>query len=99
MTKSELRKIYLEKRRNISADELASESQRIAARFFESCDLSSVRVLHCFIPIAKFYEIDTSLIYGRIWSDFPEIETVVPRADLEGGAITHVTFTPATKLA
>ena len=71
MTKSELRKIYLEKRRNIAADALAAKSLRIASRFFESCELSTVRALHCFIPIAKFHEIDTSLIYERIWRDFP----------------------------
>lgn len=99
MTKSELRKIYLEKRRNLAADELAVKSQLIASRFFESCDLSGVRNLHCFIPIAKFHEIDTSLIYERIWTDFPRIKTVVPRVDSERGEIAHVAFTAATELA
>ncbi|HEX3102311.1 MAG TPA: 5-formyltetrahydrofolate cyclo-ligase [Pyrinomonadaceae bacterium] len=98
MTKSELRKIYLEKRRNIAADELAAKGQRIANRFFESCDLSSIRVLHCFIPIAKFQEIDTQLIYERIWSDFPWIKTVVPRVDSERGEIAHVAFSASTEL-
>ncbi len=98
MTKSELRKIYLEKRRNLVANAFAAKSHQIAGRFFENCELSMVRNLHCFIPITKFHEIDTSLIYERVWSDFPQIKTVVPQVDLERGEIAHVAFTAATKL-
>ncbi len=98
MTKSELRNIYLEKRRNFAADDLVTKSHRIAGHFFENCELSAVRNLHCFIPITKFHEIDTAFIYERIWRHFPQIQTVVPRVDLESGDIVHVVYTHLTKL-
>lgn len=96
MTKSELRKIYLEKRSAISAAEVSDASRRIADRFFETVDLSGVRTLHCFISIPKFNEVDTSLIYERAWRDFPDVDTVAPRTDLRNGAIESVIFDSQT---
>ncbi len=96
MTKSELRKIYLEKRSTLSAADVSDASRRIADRFFETVDLSGVRTLHCFISIPKFNEIDTSAIYERVWRDFPDIVTVAPRTDLASGAIESVIFNSQT---
>ena len=66
MTKSELRKVYLEKRRSLSPEEVRRRSEEIANRFFNTFALDKIRVLDLFIPIAKFKEIDTSLIYKRV---------------------------------
>ena len=60
MTKSELRQIYLRKRRSLSDGELVLQSSQIAESFFESIDLITVKTVHTFIPIKKFNEIDTS---------------------------------------
>jgi 5-formyltetrahydrofolate cyclo-ligase len=84
MTKAELRKLYLEKQKALSPVERASLSARIADRFFEEISLENIGTLHCFIPIAKFNEIDTMLIFERLWSDFPDIQTVVPRVEQNG---------------
>ena len=98
VTKSELRQIYLRKRRSLSDGELVLQSSQIAESFFESIDLITVKTVHTFIPIKKFNEIDTSFIYKRIWGDFSHILTVAPRVDHESGSMTHFAFTSKTGL-
>lgn len=98
MTKSELRKIYLEKRKSLSADEIAAKSRQIAERFFATSDLSVVSLLHCFIPIEKFNEIDTSVIYQKIWAEFPAIRTFAPHANLETGEMENRLFRSESQL-
>ena len=98
VTKSELRQIYLRKRRSLSDGELVLQSSQIAESFFESINLITVKTVHTFIPIKKFNEIDTAFIYKRIWSDFSHILTVAPRVDHESGSMTHFAFTTKTAL-
>lgn len=81
MTKSELRKVYLAKRQMLSFPERELASANIAARLFRDFDLSNVGVLHCFIHIERFGEVDTRPIFQDIWSRFPNIQTVVPRVN------------------
>lgn len=99
MLKAELRKIYLDRRRRLSDAERRRKSVEIAARFFAGFDLSRIDFLHCFLPIEKFKEIDTKLIFERVWTDFPRVETLVPRVNFETGEMENLKFTPATKLA
>ncbi len=98
MTKSELRQIYLDKRSALTPGDRDEASRRIADRFFETCDLSAVKTLHCFVPIEKFNEIDTSLIYKRVWNDHLEIQVTAPRLDRVIGQILSVVFAPETEL-
>lgn len=98
MTKSELRKFYLEKQKAFSAEERAAKSRRIAEQFFKNIDLGGALTLHCFIPIEKFNEIDTMPIFERLWREFPRIQTVVPRVDLETGEMRSLKFASETEL-
>ena len=97
MTKSELRATYLKKRNLLSAAELASQSQQIAGRFFETVKLQGIHYLHIFIPIKKFNEINTRHIYRRIWTEYPQIKTVVPRVNFTSGEMEHIAFTAETR--
>ena len=99
MTKSELRKIYLEKQKSLSGFERNEQSRRIAAGFFECCGLENIRRLHVFLAIEVNGEVETSFIYQRLWSDFPAITTVAPRVDLQTMTLASVRFTSQTKLA
>lgn len=63
----------------MSVDEVRDQSRAIRELLFENFDLSGVRVLHCFLSIAGFNEIDTPPIFERLWREFPDIKTVVPR--------------------
>lgn len=98
MTKSELRKMYLARQRAFSQAERTAQSRNIADNFFKHFDLSSVNVLHTFIPIAKFNEIDTTLILYSVWKNTPQIRTVVPRVNFETGEIESLTYAPETEL-
>ena len=98
MTKSELRKNHLAKRHALSAEELATNSRQIADRFFGNIDLTAVKTVHTFIAIEKFNEVDTSLIYKRIWLDFPQIRTLAPLTDLDRDGLEHFEFDAGTGL-
>jgi len=79
MKKSEIRRIYLDKRQRLTDSEIGVQSRRIAGQFFTAVDLDRLSTLHCFIAISKFHEIDTTYIFERIWAQFPHIKTVAPR--------------------
>ncbi|CAN5540936.1 5-formyltetrahydrofolate cyclo-ligase [soil metagenome] len=98
MNKAELRREYIDKRRSLSAIAKAEMSRRITERFFEAFDLTAVNTLHCFIPIHKFNEVDTSLIYKRVWSDFQTTRTLAPRLDLEADEIRNFAFSAESDL-
>jgi 5-formyltetrahydrofolate cyclo-ligase len=98
MLKSELRKIYLEKRKDFSTQEVAEKSLQIAERFFRDFDLGKINYLHAFLPIERFNEIDTHLIFHRVWFEFAHIETLVPRVNFERDELESLKFTPVTEL-
>ncbi len=98
MIKAELRKIYLEKQKNLSASEREEKSRAIANQFFANFHLSRIGFLHCFLPIEKFNEIDTKIIFEKLWQDFPRVETLVPRVNFQIGEIENLRFTPETEL-
>lgn len=98
MTKAELRKIYLQKLRSLSADERTEKSEQITDAVFRSVDLGSIRTLHCFISIQKFNEVETGSIFRRLWNEFPEVITVVPKVDLTTGEMRHLKLSPTTEL-
>jgi 5-formyltetrahydrofolate cyclo-ligase len=81
MTKEELRKTYLQKR--ISLTDLQYEELNISLCkiFFDSVLLSSVTILHAFLPLRKYKEPDTWLIINRIKNDFPHIRITLPKVN------------------
>ena len=97
MTKSELRKNYLSRQKALSPDEREARSRAIADLFFQNTDLRNTRFLHCFIAIPKFNEIDTSIIFERLWVEHPEITTVVPRVVFATGEMENLVFGPETE--
>ncbi len=81
MNKKELRKIFSQKRLALSEAEYLQLSHRLCEMFFASIDLSFVKVVHIFIPIAKNREPDTWLIIDRIRREFPHIRLSIPRVN------------------
>jgi 5-formyltetrahydrofolate cyclo-ligase len=92
VTKSELRKLYLEKRAELSANEVVSMSMAVADMFFFTVNVAAIRNLHCYLPIDRFNEPDTKLIFERVWQEFPEIITSVPRIDYTTGELASVVY-------
>lgn len=98
MTKVELRKIYLAKQKSLSSLERKRKSEQITNAFFANFDLNKINFLHCFLPIGKFNEIDTNLIFQKIWRDFPRIETLAPRVNFQTVKIENLKYAPETEL-
>ena len=98
MLKAELRKIYLEKQIALSPRERNEKSAQILKRFFDEFDLSRIAFLHCFLPIGRTNEIDTKPIFEKIWREFPNIETLVPRVNFETNEIEILKFSVETEL-
>ncbi|MEO7658716.1 MAG: 5-formyltetrahydrofolate cyclo-ligase [Pyrinomonadaceae bacterium] len=98
MTKSELRKIFRRRGASLTRTETAELSRQIADKLFGSVQLAGVGTLHCFILIEKFNEIDTSLIFDRVWSDFPSIRTAVPRINPSNGELENYLYDAQTPL-
>jgi len=98
MTKAELRKIYLAKQKSLLPLERKRKSRRIADNFFQKFDLTKINFLHCFAAIEKFNEIETSLIFQKVWRSFPHIETLLPRVNFQTDEIENLKFTKTTKL-
>ena len=98
MTKSEFRKIYLNRQRNLSDGERNEKSRKIADGFFENFNLETVTFLHLFLSLEINREIATSFIYNRIWQNFPEITVVIPRVNFQTMRLENVEFNSVTEL-
>ena len=92
MTKEELRKAYLQKRQALSEAEYLHLNRMLCENFFAQVDLSLVKVLHTFLPIAKNKEPDTWIIIDRILSDFPHIQLSIPRVNLQTNQLENFFF-------
>ena len=99
MTKSELRKMYLEKQKSLSDAERNDLSRQIAANFFGNFSLRKIRFLHAFLPIEKNGEIDTFHLINRLRRDFPQITTGVSRVNFETMTIESLKFDSKSELA
>lgn len=98
MLKANARKIYLEKQIALSPAARNKKSEQILRLFFNEFDLSKIRFLHCFLPIRRTNEIDTKPIFERIWRDFPDIQTLVPRVNFKTNEIENLKFMRDTEL-
>lgn len=77
MKKSEIRKIYLEKRKNLSQDEVFLLSERIFENFAKFFKPVSKQKVHIFVPIEKFKEINTQIFIDYFLSR--NIKVFVPK--------------------
>lgn len=92
MTKAEIRKEYLDKRKSLSDTAYIEKCQRVADYFFTYFDLSFVKTLHVFLPITANKEPDTWIIIDRIRREFPAIRLSVPRINASTNSIESFYF-------
>ena len=93
-TKSELRKIYLEKREKLSFQEVETLSKKIFDRFIDYFDLSDFQASHLFLSIKEKKEIDTKLFIEYLWEK--GISTFVPK--MSGRELVSIELKPKTEL-
>lgn len=96
MIKAELRKTYLKKQKLLANDERIEKSRQICEQVFREFDFFKVSFLNLFLAIHKNNEVETRFIYEKLWRDFPQIRTSVPR--VSGDNLELIEFTNETKL-
>lgn len=64
-------------------------NNRLCQNFFAHLDLSTIKVLHTFLPIKKFKEPDTWLIIDHLKKEFPEIRISVPKVSAQSNDLEH----------
>ena len=77
MKKSEIRKLYLQKRKTLSSDEVLSLSEKIFQNFIHYFKPISGNQVHVFIPIEKLNEIKTNLLIDYFFKN--KIRVFVPK--------------------
>ena len=98
MTKRELRKIFAERRQNLSALQVAKQSEAIAQRFFSAFDVENTKAIHCFLPIRQKNEVDVFRLIYPIREHFLKTQVVVPRVVTDTQQLEHYLWTSHIKL-
>lgn len=92
MTKQALRTLYLQKRNNLTEAEYTQFNFQIYQHFFASVDLSFVKIIHTYLPIASKREVDTWLIIDRIRREFPHIRISIPKVSAHNNTLNNFYF-------
>lgn len=69
MEKSTLRKIYKEKRKQFSPNEIKQLSEDITKNFQQYFDITNVQNIHIFLPIQTLNEVDTWHLIQYFWDN------------------------------
>ena len=69
LPKSELRKIYTEKRKSMSSAEVEDLSKSIFKQFLGAFDMSKVKKVHIFLPIKQKNEVSTWEFIEYFWKE------------------------------
>ena len=77
MIKAELRKLYLEKRKTLSNDEVLILSEKILENFILQFNIIENQSVHVFLPIKKFNEIETKFLIEYFWKR--KVNVFVPK--------------------
>ncbi len=98
MTKTELRKYYLNERLSISDQDLAQFNREICDNFFNQVSLEKIKVIHSFISMENTKEPDTWMIINRLRKNFPNIRISVPKINVEALSLENFYFESAEQL-
>lgn len=77
MKKSEIRKVYLEKKGSLTESEVHSLSEKIFANFLSEFDLKDNQKIHCFLSIPEKGEVETKLFLNYFFKS--KIRVFVPK--------------------
>jgi len=83
MTKNNLRKIFLSKRKSLSLNLLQEKSKAISQNFFEHFDLCKIKKVHVFLPILRQNEINTWFIINEITQNYSHITPIISKSNFQ----------------
>ncbi len=95
MKKNELRKIYKQKRADLSANEVTKLEQNIYKKVID-LDFSAIENVHIFLPIEKQKEINTYPIIDFLRQQNKQI--VISKSNFKDSTLTHFYFDKDTIL-
>lgn len=97
MTKSELRKIYKEKRKQISWKDKERWTDLILINF-QKLDLPFINCVHTYLAIENYNEVATENITGYLKFKNPGIKIVIPKINLDAGEMKHYIFNDTSEM-
>ncbi|MCL7754014.1 5-formyltetrahydrofolate cyclo-ligase [Polaribacter sp. Z022] len=95
MEKKELRKIYKQKRKELSSKEVENLQENIYKQVFE-LDLSTIKTVHIFLSIERLFELNTNPIIDFLLLNNKQV--VVSVSNFETNTLKHFLFDRKTKL-
>jgi 5-formyltetrahydrofolate cyclo-ligase len=98
MTKAELRRAALGRRRALTPMEVRRRSVVLGQQLFDSFPVAQWQWLHLFLPIEQQHEPDTWSIVRRIWAEKLPTQLAVPVVQADGTSLRHFQLRPETKL-
>lgn len=95
MNKAELRPIYLQKRREMTAQTAEIMNHRLMEQV-DHLDLSTIRTAHIFLSIAKFSEPDTIIMAEKISQKYPQIRWAISKTERKTTGLYHFVWDKQT---
>lgn len=71
-------------------------SHEIVDRLFAEINFTALHILHCYISLEHFGEVETDIIFSRVWELHPSIITTAPRVDDDSREIHSLIYQPDT---
>ena len=98
MTKSDIRKIYREKRMQLSWQQMDKWNDLLLINF-QQLNLPFINCVHTYLAMEEQNEIDTSNIIRYLAFANPELKTVVPKINLDRGEMRHYIYNEEVTMA
>jgi 5-formyltetrahydrofolate cyclo-ligase len=98
MTKADLRRAALARRRALPEAEVARLSAALWEQLRTGFPVPEWRWLHLFLPIPQQHEPDTWPLIRQLWAEQPYLQLAVPVVQPDGHALRHFHLTPDTRL-
>lgn len=95
MNKSDLRRIYKQKRQNLSASEIDTFQKSIYNQI-EELDIDAIKNVHLFLSLKKFKEIDTQPIIDFFRKQNRQI--IVSKSDFTNNTLSHFILESKTQI-
>jgi 5-formyltetrahydrofolate cyclo-ligase len=100
VNKTQLRKLYLDKRNTLTSKDCKVKSNCIADNFFGYSDfnLSQTLCLHLYLPIIGKKEIDTFIIFNELIRNFSNVRVALSKSDFTDYSMQFFEYTKEAKL-
>ncbi|MFD2785774.1 5-formyltetrahydrofolate cyclo-ligase [Hymenobacter rubripertinctus] len=98
MTKADLRRAALARRRALPEVEVARRCATLWPQLLAGFPVAAWRGLHLFLPIARQHEPDTWPLIRQLWAQYPNLQLAVPVVQPDGHTLRHFRLGPETPL-